>query len=119
MITPEQLIAAEYRAHAIDNYVADHTGYFKWFYRAGVPAYSLQIVFWNFSKHFGQARSMGVGVKVSSEVRLYHVHDNPLCGDSGFRLEVSIGDEATIEQVEAFYERAYDALGCVPDLHNQ
>jgi hypothetical protein len=115
MITPADVLAAGYRADRIDNYVADNTAYFKWIERQGVRLYSIQVTFWYFDKHFRDS----VGTRVNSKAHLYLGHEDQLVEDSGFTLELSLQDSATVFTLEAFYERAYDALRCCPDLHNQ
>lgn len=123
MITAADLIAAGYRAYAIDNRVADDTAYFKWFCRDdGSPPftrlYTIQVTFWYFDKHFG-ARASNLGTRVGSKAHLYYAAENTLVGETGFTLEASLADTATVAELEAFYARAYYGLGCVPDLHNQ
>ena len=45
------------------------------------------------------------------EVRMYVENDE-------FDLNCLVTSDMSIEQLEAFYEKAYDVLGCVPDKHN-
>ena len=55
---------------------------------------------------------------VSVDVALYQNTGLSGPGETDVRIEVLIGPDTTLEQVEAFYADLYQKLGCVPDIHN-
>jgi hypothetical protein len=117
MITADQLLAAGYRAFKQDNAVADNLLYQKRIRDGEATLYFLNVTIWNFGKHFPD-RVKTNSVQVSCETQLYPPESDQLVGSGGFKLELSLQDTATIEEMERFYDHAYRAMSCVPDLHN-
>ena len=116
-ILKEALIVAGYKPFRHHEVVCDNTGYQKVFRgAAGEKLYFVNVYLWYFAKHFpGRG---GSEVSVSCEAKLYLPEGNPLVSSAGFELSMGLDDRATIYAMEAFYAKAFAALDCVPDLHN-
>lgn len=125
MITIEQLQAAGYKVFPHHEDVCDRKGYQKLVrgHQLGLDKpqmlYAINVFFWYFAKHFASHQNAkDMKDSVSCEARLYLPEGNTLVGTAGFTLQLHLDEHATIEAIEAFYARAFAALDCVPDLHN-
>lgn len=117
VITAEILLASGYRAHAHHDVATDYLLYQKTFRSGRTQLYSITITLWDLSKQFDHADSETSSGQ-TAEVLFYLGGDDPLVGPKGFSMELHLEETATVEQIEAFFAKAYAGLGCVPDLHN-
>lgn len=113
MITETELISAGYRS-------------FTWNEKYCIGAYQKVIYtndgekkkyFVNFFIWQFDVRSSLKGMNhITIDCRLYLSNDSKDSG--GVVINPVLGPTWTIQDVEAFYEKAYLALGCVPDVNN-
>ena len=114
MITIADLEAAGYRSYK--SHKAEGL-WSKWIESEGRRLFSIHYYLWKYPPH------ANVPDQFSAEVRMYQdpqrgpalTHEN----ETSFDLNLMVGDVSTVEGVEAFYRRAYLALNCIPDPHNQ
>jgi hypothetical protein len=118
-ITPEILLQHGYKKHRHHEAACDFSLYQRTVrheeYR-GRKLYFITFYFWDLSTVFEQAPKR---TTIEVNTRLYLPAGDTFLGGGGFDLNLHLEPTATLEQVEAFYERAYSGLGCGPDWHNQ
>lgn len=82
-------------------------------------AYYINIYLWDFSVFGHTSTPEGARKSASANVRFYATDDSVSApGETDFDLDLLVGKTTTIPQIESFYAKAYKALGCVPDRHN-
>ena len=116
-ITPEVLRAAGYRSFPERHKEFVTEGWQKTFtveakhrdgYDTTVKLFFLNFYFYDFSDYPNHPTAFGVHV----EARMYR--DDR----TSWNLELLVENNATLEEVEAFYLDAFERMGCVPDIHN-
>lgn len=109
------LLTAGYKKYKYPEDMCGDAAYQKCFKGTrGEKLYFVQAKLWKMPDGRG-----GIIKRVEFDARLYLPEGNTLVGSTGFTLQVHADDAATIQAVEAFYAKAFSALDCVPDLHNQ
>ena len=117
MITEENLKSQGYRLHK--DYLNSSDGlYQKWILDSeGKRAFAMNFYMWRTT-----------GLSFSAEARFYKdylpylTYENQMGGDgeTNFDLKLLLDNKiCSVKDVEDWFVKAYVALGCVPDLHNQ
>lgn len=89
--------------------------YHKWITSQGKRLFALNLILWKSPED----------EQFSAEARLYQStkYHRPLTHtgepETSFDVDLIVGPETTLDDVEAFFVRAYTALDCIPDPHNQ
>jgi len=76
--------------------------------------YFLSVLIWEFPN---RPLSASVSVTFFQEGVLTH-HASESEPHTSFDVELRLGPETTVEQMEDFYMNLYSTLDCIPDIHN-
>jgi hypothetical protein len=115
MITSEILEAAGYRFYEDRSKGVYCDGLYQKVIRTeqGEKAYFINFSIWNFPR---MSADIAANNSVSVDTRLYLSND-PI-DSGGIQFNPIVHADWTVERVEALLARAYIALDCVPDVHN-
>lgn len=111
MLTEEILLEAGYKSHPIPSYKAFCDGFYQKVVRnPGKKLYFIDLFQWNFQEK----------TSWSAEVHFYvEKHKSETTEPSHHFFEVYLNIESeTLPEIEEFFHRIYERMGCVPDTHN-
>ena len=112
-LSPVILKAAGYTVYRCDDAYCGNTLWRKCIIADNVKRYFINVRFYKFRFDDGTAHE-----STEAEALLYLDENDPLYASTGFVLKLRDINTA-ISDVETFFEHAYKALNCVPDIHNQ
>ena len=111
MITKNTLLAAGYHSFPPHKDAYCTGGLQKAVYDANdrLKLYFITVYFWTFPRVTPEVQANN---SVSLDVHLY------LPGGKTVGVNYFVDKDTTLDEIESFYAKAYDRLGCVPDPHN-